>query len=83
MTKYVVIEVADREINHVTYDNLDMAKTVLRKLYEHICNDNNPDCNDDNRCWISEDGMDAYANINGGYHWDYQDIHWDWKIIEV
>ena len=83
MTKYVAIEVSDGEINELIFDNINDAKKCLLEAYMEIYNDCKLDTRNDHKCWISEDGMVAYAIKNGGYHWDYQDIHWDWKIIEV
>ena len=83
MTKYVVVEVSDGEINELIFDNIKDAKSCLLKAYMEICMDYQLDTPVDGECWINDDGMSAYAIVNGGYHWDYQDIHWDCKIIEV
>ena len=77
MTKYVVIEVADREINELIFGNINDAKDCLREAYMEICYDYKLNLNDENECWIGDDSMIAYANKNSGCY------NWDWKIIEV
>lgn len=75
MSKYILIEVANREINHLVYDNLDMAKTALYALYDEVCDANRLDRGDDYECWIDDDNMIAYANG--------KNCQFDWTIIEV
>lgn len=83
MTKYVVVEVSDGEINELIFDNIKDAKSCLLEAYMEICMDYQLDTPVDGECWINDDGMVAYVSVNGGYHWDYQTISWNWKIIEV
>lgn len=73
--KYILIEVADREINHLVYDDLTKAKTALYALYNEVCDADGLDKTDDYDCWISNDNMIAYANG--------RNRQLDWTIIEV
>lgn len=73
--KYVLVEVADREINHLVYDNLDMAKTALYALYDEVCDANRCDRSNDLECYIN-DGR-TYAFVNG------RNTQFDWTIIEA
>ena len=74
-TKYVLIEVADREINHLVYDNLDTAKVCLYALYDEVCDANRCDRNNDLECFISDDR--TFASVNGSK------CQFDWTIIEA
>ena len=75
MEKYILIEVANREINHLVYDNLDNAKAALYALYEEARDNNGIDPLNINKCWISEDNDAACIS-----EWDCQ---YDWAIISV
>lgn len=73
--KYILVEVADREINHLVYDDLDKAKEALYALYEEVCCIDGLDQTDNYDCWIDDDNMTAYANG--------RNRQLDWTIIEV
>lgn len=75
MSKYILIEVADREFNHLAFDSLGEAKANLCSLYYDFCNSHDLKLDDDHDCWIDEENMSAYAN------WKWTNV--DWKIIEV
>jgi hypothetical protein len=73
--KYILIEVANRELNHLVYDDLDKAKAALCALYNDFCDDNDLDKSNEHDCWIDDDNVVAYAN--GKYD------QLDWTIIEA
>lgn len=75
MEKHIVLEIIDREVNYLVYNDLDAAIATLREAYEEICTDNNIDQEDECACWIDESGTVAYANTS---HFNY-----DWEIISV
>lgn len=69
MTKYVVLEIIDREVNHLVYETFEEAVEALREAYEEICSEHTIYNSD-----IDEDGMCAWANGKFLY---------DWQIISV
>ena len=75
MKKYILIEVANREINHAVYDSINQASLNLYALFMNVCSKHDLNLDDDYECWISEDCDMAYAN--GKNCW------YDWQIIEV
>lgn len=68
-TKYVMVEVYDREIVVYQYENLEDAKADLRESFEEVSDGMAEDC-----CYISDDGMVAYVH-------DVEPIDWQIEAI--
>lgn len=69
MTKYVVLEIIDREVNHLVYETFEEAVEALREAYEEICSEHII-CN-------------SYIDENGVYAWVNGMSLYDWQIISV
>ena len=73
MSKYVLVNVIDREIYVYPYDNLEEAWDRLSKEYHEFCEDNNVDMEYDSN--ISYTWYSAWANGSYGCA--------DWQIRKI
>lgn len=69
MTKYVVLEIIDRDTEYLVYETFEEAVEALREAYEEICSERTI-----YNSYIDEDGVYAWANGTFLY---------DWQIISV